>query len=253
MFETNSSLDLQKQMAERQSDTAGASSNARYAIFYSPEPGSPLDDLGSHWVGRDAMIGIPLPQPEVAGIPPSQLEALTEAPRHYGLHATIKSPFRLKSSESVQDLIAALESFASTQAAVSIPLTLHEREGLIALRPAAPSAALSALAWDCVRSLDNFRQPMSEREMNRRAVGFTRRQRELLEAWGTAQVDDLFRFHITLCARASAVESAAILHFLQQYLAPVCAAPLAIDNLCLFEERDNEPMRCRARFRLGGG
>lgn len=253
MFETNSSLDLQKQIAERQSDTAGASANARYAIFYAPEPGTLFDDLGSHWVGRDAMINMPLPQPEVPGVLPSQLETLTEAPRHYGLHATIRSPFRLKSDESVQNLISALEVFARQHEPIPITLTLHEREGLIALRPAQPSAELTAMAWDCVRSLDRFRQPMSEREIQRRAVGMSRRQRELLATWGTAQVDNFFRFHITLCARASADESASIQRFLHQYLAPVCATPLPIDNLCLFEERDNEPMRCRARFRLGGG
>src|SRR5690554_5056560 len=66
---------------------------ARYAIYYAPEPGSPLDRFGAAWLGRSAWTGEPVAQPAVEGLDPEQLAAMTAEPRLYGFHGTLKPPF----------------------------------------------------------------------------------------------------------------------------------------------------------------
>ena len=40
----------------------------RYAIYFAPMPGTPLHQLGSAWLGRDAHTGEALAQPDVDGL-----------------------------------------------------------------------------------------------------------------------------------------------------------------------------------------
>src|SRR3954465_4418494 len=68
---------------------------ARLALYWAPEVDDPLHHLGSAWLGRDAEIGTPVPQPRLPGL---DLAALTADPRGYGLHATLKPPFHLACS-----------------------------------------------------------------------------------------------------------------------------------------------------------
>ncbi|MFN3614080.1 MAG: phosphonate metabolism protein, partial [Rubrimonas sp.] len=66
---------------------------ARYAIYYAPEPGSALARAGAAWLGADP-AGAPPPPIEPAGLPRPRAELVSRAAR-YGLHATLKAPFRL--------------------------------------------------------------------------------------------------------------------------------------------------------------
>jgi hypothetical protein len=65
----------------------------RYAIYYSPNADTLFHRLASEWLGRDAWSGDAQRQPAIADIP-----ALTEEPRRYGFHATLKAPFHLARS-----------------------------------------------------------------------------------------------------------------------------------------------------------
>ena len=88
----------------------------RYAIYYAPS--GALWDLGSRWLGRGDMVSggaerlLDWNGPDV--------EALTKTPQKYGLHGTLKPPFRLAEGQTVQDLHAALTRFAQGRE----PLTL---------------------------------------------------------------------------------------------------------------------------------
>src|SRR3712207_5250697 len=65
---------------------------ARVAIYWVPEPDDPVHRAGASGVERDAETGATVPQRDV---PSQDRHALTAEPRGYGLHATLKGPFRL--------------------------------------------------------------------------------------------------------------------------------------------------------------
>ncbi len=68
---------------------------ARYAVYFAPDPASPLTRFGASWLGYDVASGAPVAQPAVAGIAAERLRAITAEPRRYGFHATLKPPFAL--------------------------------------------------------------------------------------------------------------------------------------------------------------
>ena len=95
-------------MTEAASRRRGAAH--RYAAYFAPAIGSAWWEAGSHWLGRCAARGQPLPQPAIDGMPPARQQALTAAPRRYGWHATLKAPFALPSH--LDAAFAAVESFS---------------------------------------------------------------------------------------------------------------------------------------------
>ena len=67
----------------------------RYAIYYASPQHSDLDRFGAQHLGYDAWSGEDLPFPEqVVQMVPDWRE-LTEDPRKYGFHATLKAPMAL--------------------------------------------------------------------------------------------------------------------------------------------------------------
>ncbi|WP_163071587.1 DUF1045 domain-containing protein, partial [Acinetobacter baumannii] len=80
---------------------------------------------------------------------------LTEDPRRYGFHGTLKAPFELASAASEADLLEAVMVFADRRPAVTVPaLTVATLGSFVALVPAQPCKDLLALAADCVRVFD---------------------------------------------------------------------------------------------------
>ena len=150
---------------------------ARLALYWAPAVDDPLHRLGSTWLGRDAESGAPLRQPELPGL---DIAALTADPRGYGLHATLKPPFRL--AVSWAEAIAAAEALAARTAPFDLPpLAVADLDGFLALRETAPCPALHALADACVVALEPCRAPPGEAELaRRRRHGLTPRQDELL-------------------------------------------------------------------------
>lgn len=227
----------------------------RYAIYFAPAAGSDLARFGDRWLGRNAETGASLEQPALSGFDAALLHELTEAPRQYGFHGTLKPPFRLADGCDAGDLRRALAGFAAQRRGFEIEaLTLEGIGGFIALAPDEPSPALSDLAGSCLIEFDPYRAPPDAGELARRhAAGLTPRQGELLARWGYPYVLDEFRFHLTLTGPiADAAERARLARLLGPLVAPLLLQPLPVRELCLFHQPDRAaPFRLIQRFPFG--
>jgi putative phosphonate metabolism protein len=213
-------------------------SAARYAIYYAPEPGSALASLGATWLGYDVASGTAVNQPDLPAVTPEQLRAITEEPRRYGFHATLKPPFVLAEGRDAALLDAAVAVLAAGfPAFVTPPLRLVRISGFWALTLSEPCAMLDRLAERCVAELDAFRAPPSDAELaRRRRARLTPRHEALLERWGYPYVMEEYRFHMTLTGRLDSEEGEAMGRVLAPFVAPCCASPLAIDAISLFRQ-----------------
>jgi putative phosphonate metabolism protein len=229
---------------------------ARYAVYYAPPEDSPLAAFGSGWLGREAATGELCPQPDVAGFTATEHAAITEFPRHYVFHGTLKPPFALADDTTADALLAAVEAFAADRAAFAVPvLQLAAIGRFVALVPGAPSPDLRQLAADAVRDLDRFRAPPSEAELaRRRKAGLTPRQELLLQQWGYPYVMEEFRFHLTLTGPLDAATRDRAVAALDPLVAPLCRLPLPVDALAVFAQDDRAaPFREISRHALRGG
>ena len=229
--------------------------STRYAIYFAPIAGSDLAQFGDHWLGRNVETGASLEQPTLSGFDAARLRELTEAPRQYGFHGTLKPPFRLADGCDTGDLRRALAGFAVQRGAFEIEaLTLEAIGDFIALVPEEPSPALSNLADLCVTEFDPYRAPPDAGELARRhAAGLTPRQAELLARWGYPYVLDEFRFHLTLTGPiVDAAERARVARLLGPLVAPLLDRPVPVRALCLFRQPDRaSPFRLVQRFPFG--
>jgi putative phosphonate metabolism protein len=228
----------------------GMAHPARAALYWAPPVDDPLHSLGSTWLGRDAETGATLPQPAIPGL---DLHALTGDPRGYGLHATLKPPFRLAGS------YAALRDDAARMAAATEPFDLPPLEitslsGFLALRESAPCPALQALADACVATLDVHRVPPDEAEIaRRRPERLSPAGRHNLYRWGYPQVFGEWRFHVTLTQRLTPEQDAAIRPVAEAMLGNAAARPRRVTELCLFTQpAPGQPFLLAERLPLGG-
>ena len=205
----------------------------RAALYWSPRLEDPLHRLGSQWLGRDTETGATLTQPIVPGI---DMEAATREARGYGLHATLKPPFRLAGSyaalrEDAMALAARTAPFAMP------PLMLAEHHGFLALLESEKSQPLQAFCDSCVQALDAHRVPPTPEEIaRRRPERMTERQREYLQRWGYHYVFDEWWFHVTLSRRLSDAELEIVRPALTAFLGDAPAAPRRVTELCLFTQ-----------------
>ncbi|MDT8327623.1 MAG: DUF1045 domain-containing protein [Roseovarius sp.] len=211
----------------------------RYAVYVTPEPG-PLANFGAAWLGWDCTTGRNVGHPEVPGLPLPVAE-ITETPRKYGLHATMKPPFRLRDGANEAALRAAFDRFCRIAAPVTLDgLTLARLGRFLALVPEGDDTALRTLAADTLRAFESFRAPLTQAEhARRRASSLSAEQDALLLQWGYPYVMHEFRFHITLTGklpRDKAIRTQAILTPL---LAPLLPRPFAITALSLTGEDDS--------------
>lgn len=178
----------------------------RYALYLAPT--GPWRELGSRWLGRCADTGQPLsPLPGQA----AQSAQWTEAPRHYGLHATLKPPFRLRAGVSPHDVDAAARLLASQDDSFSVQLECEPLRGFLAWRIADADTQgrqrIQTLADAAVRGLDSLRAPATPDETARRQPqALTPAQRAMLERWGYPYVFDTYTFHITLTGKLAGEE-----------------------------------------------
>jgi putative phosphonate metabolism protein len=221
----------------------------RYAIYYGPASGSELDRFGAHLLGYDAFGGAELPFPDgIAQLAPDWRN-LTEDPRKYGFHATLKAPLSLAAGKTEAELLAACETFAGTPRPIPVIRPVVDAiSGFIAIVPASPSVELDQLAADCVSLFDGFRAPLEPKDRARRNPdGLTPRQREQLDRWGYPYAMEDFRFHMTLTGRLPDERRAPILAMLQQRFAALKISTLAVDRLALFRQDG-----VKSRFRIIG-
>jgi putative phosphonate metabolism protein len=221
----------------------------RYAIYHAPPEGD-FATAAAVWLGWDAARGHAVTQPDIAGL---DMPGLTEAPRKYGFHGTLKPPFRLAEGRDRAGLEAALNIVAKDLAPVAAGrLRLARIGAFLAIVPGGPLTALETLASAAVEAFEPFRAPLTEAEMARRMPeGLTFRQRALLGLYGYPYVMEEFRFHLTLTgplgAEAAAAEAAA-----RDWFAPFLGQPLRIDDLCLFGEDEGGRFHLLSRHALTG-
>lgn len=228
---------------------------ARYAIYWAPPEGSPLAAIGEPWLGRSAARDEALAQPDLPGFAREEIVAATAEPRRYGLHATLKAPFRLVRDASAAALEEALARFArTTPFAAAAPLILKRIGRFIALVPGADERAITALAARAVEAFDAFRAPPDAAELERRLrAPLTPPQRDNIARWGYPYVMAEFRFHVTLTGAIERALAERLAPPLARLFAPAMAEPLALRELALFvEPAPGAPFRLVRRFALGG-
>ncbi|SDT04310.1 DUF1045 domain-containing protein [Bradyrhizobium canariense] len=221
----------------------------RYAIYYAPAPGSELDRFGAHLLGYDTSSGKELPFADgIEQMAPDWRE-LTQDPRKYGFHATLKAPMALADGKTEAELLAAGEAFASTPRPIPvIKPVVNSISGFLAIVPADLSAELARLAADCVREFDSFRTPLTPEDRARRnPAKLTPRQREYLDHWGYPYVMEEFRFHMTLTGRLPPERRETILPTLKRRFVTLEMTTLALDSIAVFRQDD-----AAARFRIIG-
>ena len=230
-----------------------SSSERRFAIYYVPPESAPLTQAAAAWLGWDALAGkIPMKR-HLNGLEPETWRGVTESPRIYGFHATLKPPFRLATGAREDDLRAAFESFAARQTAFPAPrFKLSSIGSFLALTLTEPSPNFEALAAAAVTEFDGFRAAPPADELERRKkASLSPRQLELLSSWGYPYVLDEWRFHMTLSSSLGPELRDEILVRLAPTFEPLCSEPFLVDSICLFEQLEaNAPFRCVLRAGL---
>lgn len=230
----------------------------RYALYFAPPENSVWWRFGGSWLGRDAATGAALPHPDVPGVPSEIFRSLTETPRRYGFHATVKAPFALRPGATRDGLAAAIERFCAPRAPFQVPrLEVTRIDDFLALAPVARESRINDLAAECVRDFEPFRAPLDAAELERRRrAGLSPRQDRYLEEFGYPFVLAEFRFHLTLTGSIDGTPPqivAAVRAAAQRAVAALADEPLQFDALALFEQPAREaPFRLVARFPFGG-
>lgn len=226
---------------------------SRHAVYWMP-PEGPLARFGAAWLGWDAASGVPVTPPTFPGIPQDEVAAATQAPRKYGLHATIKAPFRLVPDAGPDDLAGAVARLAAAIPPLELDgLALAAVGGFLALVPEGRTDALGRLAFHVVEQLDGLRaRPLQDELDRRRATGLSARQDALLVRWGYPYVADEFRFHVTLTGSLGPDRRAALEAALRPTLGPMLPRPFRIDELAIACEGPDGRFRLQSRHRLSG-
>jgi putative phosphonate metabolism protein len=206
---------------------------ARVAIYYAPSSDDALATAGATWLGRDAQHNIGLAQP-----PLPDIAALTQDPRRYGFHATLKPPMRLAPGRTWFAFVAAVRAAASTIAPFSLPpLHVADLHGFLALRETAFCAPLQSLCDKCVVELDDFRAPPDDAELQRRRKShLTAGQDAMLQRWGYPYVLETWFFHMTLTRRLDDTENARVKLQAEAFFADAISAPRQVSDICLFTQ-----------------
>jgi Protein of unknown function (DUF1045) len=226
------------------------SPKARVALFYAPETDDPLFAAGATWLGRDPESGAPAPHPDVAGI-----AALTEAPRRYGFHATLKPPMRLGPGATWERVLDEAAGLAASVAPFDLPfLRVADLYGFLALRETEASIPLQALCDLCVAQMEPLRAPPEQSEFERRrAGGLSAGHEALLRRWGYPYVFGAWIFHMTLTRRLDAGERELYVPAAEHHFARALLEPRRVTTICLFTQpAPGEPFLVAERLKLRG-
>jgi hypothetical protein len=227
----------------------------RYAIYFVPAQDTNLYRFGASILGYDCYTGGDLSFAGDLEIEPGVWTEMTEDPRRYGFHATLKAPFYLSPSCTEAQLSNAVANFAAIgRTAPSFKPTIRLLKDFIAIVPRRRQSTIDKLASDCVTLFDAYRAPMSPQERARRvATGLNVGQIGHLDRWGYPYLFEDFRFHMTLTGRISVERRDVVMAALEKLFARSCGdTPIAIDQLTLLRQ-DNPKSRFRviSHARLG--
>ena len=149
-------------------DDLNKGKSERFAIYYAPEPFSKFHALGSAWLGRDTQTGKVISQPSIDRMTAKRFFKLTESARHYGFHATLKPPFRLKCGMEQNLLKQAIKEICENITPFSIQLDIHLLGKFFALMLPKKNPGIQKLAETMVRDIDVFRGPSTSKEIEAR-------------------------------------------------------------------------------------
>jgi putative phosphonate metabolism protein len=229
---------------------------ARYAIYYLPERDTALWEFGCNVLGYDAERGVEVTQLVPAGFGEAEWREVTAAPRRYGFHATMKAPIALRDGATEAGLLAAFREFAASEDAFTAePPKIALHGNYVTLLLSVPDQRVQALGDACVRSLDGFRAPPSEKEKQRRlAGGLSESQSAHLEQWGYPYVFSDFVFHMSLAGPVPEGRSQAAFEGLARlYADEVGDESLVFSSLAIFAEPEpGAPFVVAERAKLRG-
>lgn len=222
----------------------------RYAIYHLPQ--GELGRFGSQWLGWDVRQGQALPHPDLPGLP-KPVKELTDTPRRYGFHATMKAPFRLAKGKDAGDLAAALAQICAQTPGFEMAMALSLDWSFLALRPVAPPKALADLEAALVTGLDGFRAPLNADEIaKRRPETLTPAARAHLQDWGYPHVLELFHYHLTLSGSLPEDLQAPLRQALGTALAPMLDVPMPVRAIALVGQDDDGRFHLVQEYALAG-
>ena len=208
---------------------------SRYAIYYIPD--LPLFQIGSDWLGWNSIIG----QETTLS---ADYRRITDRPRKYGFHATVKPPFSLASHSTLGKLQDEFHAFcASVSPATGGTLKISRLGRFLAMAQDVQSNEVTELVASTVSHFDKFRAPLSDQDIaKRRQRRLTPQQDALMLRWGYPYVMQEFKFHMTLTGPLAPNEIDAIEHDANTRFREFLGQPLKIASLALLGE-DSESGR----------
>jgi putative phosphonate metabolism protein len=224
---------------ERQAASTPMPRAYRYAVYFAPNVEQQWWAHASHWLGRCAVSQQMNPQPLIAGVSAKRFAELTEHPRRYGFHATMKAPFVLASQYQPDELIERVNLLCREVKPFVLPrLQVALLDQFLALVPERSVTQVTQLEEQCVKVLNDYAEPLGPEELSRRrSAGLSSLEDALLLRWGYPYVLERFRFHCSLTGSLTkatrqeviALTEAAHQHFDQL---PLCV----FDSLAIFVE-----------------
>ena len=202
---------------------------SRYAIYYIPD--LPLFQIGSDWLGWNSITG----QETTLS---ANHRRITDRPRKYGFHATVKPPFSLASNSTQGDLQDAFQTFCATVSpATGGTLKISRLGRFLAMTQDVQSNEVTELAASTVSHFDKFRAPLSDQDIaKRRQRRLTPEQDALMLRWGYPYVMQEFKFHMTLTGPLQNDEIDAIEHDANTRFREFLGQPLKIASVALLGE-----------------
>ena len=218
---------------------------SRYAIYYIPD--LPLFQIGSDWLGWNS-------QSRQETLLSADDRRITDRPRKYGFHATVKPPFLLASHSTQGELQDAFHAFCATSSpATGGTLKIARLGRFLAMTQDVQSNEVTELAASTVSHFDKFRAPLSDKDIEkRRQRRLTPQQDELLLRWGYPYVMQEFKFHMTLTGPLAANEIDAIEQRAHTRFQEFIGQSSNISSLALLGE-DNDSGRFHVIERLSLG
>ncbi|HBF29644.1 DUF1045 domain-containing protein [Rhizobium sp.] len=213
----------------------------RYSICYTPSARDPLSAAAASWLGRSVYSGEAMEHPDGIGLSQSEIAFHTALPRRGGFHACLKAPFRLHPDVTEAMLLRELMHFAGVVEPFSLPTLEVGRLGdFCGLVPSHQSVQLDQLASLVVQNFDQFRAPLTEAEIERKAPErLSAPQFANLYRWGDPHVLDEYRFYLPLTGPLSVVERERVQKAINRYFSSYLAPPPVFSNLALFVEREH--------------
>ncbi|THH35071.1 DUF1045 domain-containing protein [Aliishimia ponticola] len=214
----------------------------RYAVYFVPD--GAWGDAGAQWLGWDNRTG--------TDRTPTH-PVLTDRPRKYGFHATMKPPFRLAAGADAHALADALDTMCRDLTPFALTsLGLAQISRFFALTAPDEQPLLRSVADAAVEQLDPFRAPLNDAELARRRQSrLSERQEAYLDRWGYPYVMEEFKFHLTLTGPVKQ-DTEAVFELLQERLRPVLRQEMVLDSLSLLGEAEDGRFHQIARFAFGG-